>query len=207
MNWIKQSFVFMRNNLSDALILSCLMLFCLYVCSLMGFLGVIVASLAIVILLSAFFQYISVPNNAIKNVKLFKNKKDLLLVALLLAPTNIMLGTLVGVLQGMPSFLLSITMIIIFSFICSIAYIVIMHSICYLVLKDKNFSESLTLASKNIGNHKKDFAYLAMVISTSCILGFMTYGLLLVIAIPLIFIAGFFSFHDTEKKETNHLVS
>ncbi len=190
----------MRSNLSDVLILSCLMLFSLYLSSLLGFLGVLLASACIVILLSGFFQYMSDPSHSVHKIQITKNKKDLLAVALLLAPTNIMLGTLVGILQGMPSMALSLVMIVIFSFICSLAYVGIMHTICFLILENKSFSESLLLSSKNISERKKDFAYLSLAISTSCILGFVSYGLLLVVAIPMIFLTGFYSFDEMIKK-------
>lgn len=202
MKWIKQSLDFLRKSPRESLIISILAMAALYLASLLHFAGAIVASICFVFLQAGVFELLSPKNQKFSLAWIFTKKYSapLLLTSLVYVPTNIMMGTLIGLAQGSSSRLLAFVMILTFSFFCSLGYLLVGHTVGFILRKEMSFNQALEAALHGFKVHRSSLLPLSLLSTLLLLVAIIPLGLGLVVAIPLHFYNYSFSFRDLYDK-------
>lgn len=200
MKWIKQSFAFGRRHPRESLILAVISLAALYASSLLHVFGALLTSLVFVACQGVLFPVVSataegpliLPWNQLR-----EQKAPLLITALFLAPTNVMLGSVIGLFQGSSSPALAAVMILIFSGFCGLAYLMAAHTVGGVMLKKLAFLPALEAALAGFKKHRAACLQLGLLTTLLLLASLATLGLGLIISLPLLLYAYCFSYRET----------
>lgn len=198
MKWIRQSFALFKANPRQGLYVAVAGLGILVLSSFLGFAGVWFASLGMVYLQAFLFLKFSQPELSLRffDLKNFPGQRSLIVLSVLMAPTNMMMGTLIALIQGDQSWIATLLLSVVFSMVCSCVYILIFHAVGFVVIK----KQSLVLAADSSlrGFHKngRDLLALGFLLMVILALGALPLGVGLFLALPLIFYSYYFSFRE-----------
>lgn len=200
MKWIKQSFIFMFKNLKVSLILAIVGMLTVFLSSKLNLLGAILTSVIFVFTLAALFNYF-----AKRPLHRCKNKTSLFLIAIFSVPTNIMMGSVLGILQGADTVFLTLSVVVVFSVFCALSYIIIAHIVGFIVLQDMFFEKALKAALNGLREHRLNMLMLSCLSSVILMLAALPMGLGLIIALPMHFYMYYFSYNDLYRLKTNEI--
>ena len=200
MNWIKQSFIFAFKNPKESLFLIIAGMLSLYVTSFNAIVGAVITSIVFAFAQAAVFNHF-----AKKPLLQIKNKSSLLLMALLSIPTNIIMGSVVGLIQGAETVPMALMLVVIFAIFSALSYIVIGHAIGFIVVQEMHFEKSLNAALSGFKKHRLHLLMLSCLVSIILMFSALPMGLGLIIALPIQFYVNGFSFNDLYQLKKNEV--
>lgn len=196
MKWIQQSVVLFRAQLRQSLYVAVFALGVLMLSSLLGLVGVWLASISMIYLQAYLFLKMTGHDLKFYEVKKIPDAKALFLLSLAMVPTNMMMGTLIGLLQGSDSVASSALLIVLFSVVCSYIYIVLFHAVGFAVLRRLGFRGALDTALKGTRKNKKSLLSLGFFLILILGICALPMGLGLAFALPVAFYSYFYSFRE-----------
>lgn len=200
MKWIKQSFIFAFRNPKESLILIIVGLLSLFISSKLAIIGAVLTSVIL-----AFIQA-AVYNHLLKRPFFqIKNKSSLLLLAMLSIPTNIIMGSVVGLIQGSDNISLSLPMVVVFAIFSALSYIVIGHVVGFIVLQEMHFEKSLNAALAGFKKNRMNIFILSCLSAVLLMLSALPLGLGLIVVLPIQIYLNGFSFLDLYEFKKNEI--
>lgn len=196
MQWIQQSIAFYKNNLRHALYLACLSLIVLVAASMLGLIGALVASVGFSYLQTLVF--LSTPRHhrgAIESkLRASSLHFSLLGLSLLLLPTNIMCGSLIGILFSDQSWWVMLVMTLGIGPVIGLFYLCIAYTIGFIVLEDLKLRVAFDRAfAMVLKNSRKILGYLG-VLFLLLVASIIPLGFGLVFSLPILLYSCSFSF-------------
>lgn len=200
MKWIKQSFIFAFRQPRESLILAIIGLATLYLSSWIPLAGIAICSIVFI------FTLVFLTNH-MNSLPLFKvkNPSSLLLTAVLLIPTNIMMGSVIGLLQGADQLLLTLAIVTVFSVFCALSYLTLAHTVGFIVLEGMHLQKAMDAALKGFAQHRLHLLMVSCLSAIILIAAAVPRGWGFIIAIPIHFYLYYFSFRDLYQLKKNEI--
>lgn len=207
MKWIRQSFDLFKADPRQSLYIAVISLGLLVVSSFLNFGGVWIASLGLIYLQAFLFLKLSRSgtNPNLPEIKRMPGHRSLILLSVFMVPTNMMMGTLMALAQGDQPWWILAVMIGGFTIICSCVYILIFHAVGFVILKNQNLGRAMDSALRGFHKNGRSLIGLGILLTLIFILGALPFGVGLVVALPLILYAYYFSFRSLYPETSDPL--
>lgn len=196
MKWIQQSVALFKAQPRQSLYIAIFALGILLLSSLVPFVGVWFASIGLIYLQAYLFLKMTGSKIEFYELKKIPGAKSLLWLSLVMIPTNMMMGTLIGLIEGSDAPLSAISLIIVFSMVCSYIYILIFHAVGFIVLKGLTFRWAFDAAIKGMKKNKKPLLVLGLFLIVILALATLPMGAGLVLGFPIAFYSYYYSFRE-----------
>jgi uncharacterized membrane protein len=198
MKWIRQSFALFKTNPRQGLYVAVASLGFLVVSSFLVFGGVWLASLGMVYLQAFLYLKLSQPELNLRffELKKFPGHRSLIVLSVLMAPTNMMMGTLIALIEGDQSWIATLILSVVFSMVCSCVYILIFHAVGFVVIKKQSLVVAADSSLRGFHKNSRALIVLGFLLMLVLALGALPLGVGLFLALPLIFYSYYFSFRE-----------